>query len=519
MRLFRWFILRPRRARAAAIGPHRARHCARRRRGRRDPADERELARGIRDRAQHRVRPHVARDSSAPAAVSTSCACRNWVGCARYGEVAPVIEGDLVFRQPGHPTEVLRLLGVDVLRDQPFRDYNLLEWGDAPDATALATTRGAGRSAHPSSSACSSIRRRRSSPPALHSRSDSAVGSTLLVTVGDRRLPLKIRGLLKDEGPARVLDGSFVLMDIAAAQQALDRFGRVDRDRGQARERDEHRHRRVRDCGATSAGAHRAAAGAARPPGRTDARRVSPQPDRPLLHRAARRAVPRLQHGSVAVLSRRGEIGALRGLGVTRGQVRTLFLAEAAALAAVGSAGGLLHRTPARECDGGADVDDGVGALHCDRVRAAGARLAYHVALAFVTGVPLSLLAALRAGARGITGAADGGDAGRRPGGRAPPASRCARSHVVVLLLLARRLARHARSDRRASSVRLCVGDRHRLRRVVPGSLHPVCRRARTRAPGPAPAQASRTGWRSPISPPPCPACRFRSPPSPSACR
>src|SRR3954451_786679 len=53
-----------------------------------------------------------------------------------YGEVAPVIEGDLVFRQPGHPTEVLRLLGVDVLRDQPFRDYNLLEWGGADGRSA-----------------------------------------------------------------------------------------------------------------------------------------------------------------------------------------------------------------------------------------------------------------------------------------------------------------------------------------------------------------------------------------------
>ena len=38
-----------------------------------------------------------------------------------------------------------------------------------------------------------------------------------------------IRGLLKNDGPARVLDGNFVLMDIAAAQLAFDRLGRVDR--------------------------------------------------------------------------------------------------------------------------------------------------------------------------------------------------------------------------------------------------------------------------------------------------
>src|SRR3954466_12252904 len=53
-----------------------------------------------------------------------------------YGEVAPVIEGDLVFRQPDQPAEVLRLLGVDVLRDQPFRDYNLLAWGGADGRSA-----------------------------------------------------------------------------------------------------------------------------------------------------------------------------------------------------------------------------------------------------------------------------------------------------------------------------------------------------------------------------------------------
>ena len=34
---------------------------------------------------------------------------------------------------------------------------------------------------------------------------------------------------LADEGPARVLDGNFVLMDIAAAQLAFDRLGRIDR--------------------------------------------------------------------------------------------------------------------------------------------------------------------------------------------------------------------------------------------------------------------------------------------------
>ena len=46
---------------------------------------------------------------------------------------------------------------------------------------------------------------------------------------GDRVNTYVVRGLLEDQGPARVMDGSFVLMDIAAAQLAFDRLGRVDR--------------------------------------------------------------------------------------------------------------------------------------------------------------------------------------------------------------------------------------------------------------------------------------------------
>mgnify|MGYP003344806948 CR=1 FL=1 len=44
---------------------------------------------------------------------------------------------------------------------------------------------------------------------------------------------------------------------------------------------------------------------------------------------------------SVSVLSRRHEIGTLRALGVSRANVRALFLAEAAALAMVGALAGL----------------------------------------------------------------------------------------------------------------------------------------------------------------------------------
>ncbi len=142
-----------------------------------------------------------------------------------YGEVAPVIEGDFVYRQAGHPTEILRMLGIDILRDRAFRDYNLLEWADVSarqrrTASELRTEEFLGLLIDPSSAIVSAKFAR---PRGL------TLGSAFPVHVGDRVVQLTVRALLEDEGPARVLDGRFVLMDIASAQQALNRFGRVDR--------------------------------------------------------------------------------------------------------------------------------------------------------------------------------------------------------------------------------------------------------------------------------------------------
>ena len=55
------------------------------------------------------------------------------------------------------------------------------------------------------------------------------IGSRVEATVGDHRIELIVKGLLGNDGPAQVLDGNFALMDIAAAQLALGRLGRVDR--------------------------------------------------------------------------------------------------------------------------------------------------------------------------------------------------------------------------------------------------------------------------------------------------
>ena len=125
-----------------------------------------------------------------------------------------------------------------------------------------------------------------------------------------------------------MLDGNFVLMDIAAAQWAFDRLGRVDRV--------EIRLPAGRDVAdaerllvvAAAARPHRAAAGAARRAGRDDAAGVPLQPDRAVVRGAARRAVPGLQHRCrLGDCAAGGDRRAARGW-ASRGTVLRLFLAK-----------------------------------------------------------------------------------------------------------------------------------------------------------------------------------------------
>lgn len=97
---------------------------------------------------------------------------------------------------------------------------------------------------------------------------------------------------------------------------------------------------------------------------------------------------------AVAVTERRSEIGILRALGATRGQIRRLFLAESAALGVVGSLAGLaLGILLARA------IAVAIGALITDVYRLAQtvedvATTPYLLAFAFAVGVTTSLVAA-----------------------------------------------------------------------------------------------------------------------------
>ncbi len=138
-----------------------------------------------------------------------------------YGRLSPVVTG-YAMTEPTSATEkkgeFLQILGVDILRDRLLRQYDLLQLreGDREpnarefllllaDSQAVVVTEKFAR------------------------RQGLTLGSTFTLIISDRKSEFVIRGLLRDEGPARALDGNFVLMDLAAAQWAFQRLGSLDR--------------------------------------------------------------------------------------------------------------------------------------------------------------------------------------------------------------------------------------------------------------------------------------------------
>lgn len=324
-----------------------------------------------------------------------------------YGQSSPVIDGDLLVRvgrrpsavglpQSGGPTagaappmagpgrtELVRVLGVDILRDFPVRDYEVGDAGSdqplphtAADMLALLTD--------PSAAVITRL---------FADRHGLRVGDPLHVIVGDRPRELRVRALLEAEGPARLLDGNFLLMDIAAAQWVFGRLGVIDR-------LDLRLHEGM-DIGAAEVAIARRL-----PPGLVVQRpsRRGQQVEQMLaafhLNLTALSSIALLvglflvyNAVSVSVLARRQEIGTLRALGVSRRQVQGLFLGEAAVFGVLGVALGVpLARGLA---DATVRLTSAtVNTLYVAAAPAPPSLRAYDVVLALIVGLPLSLLAA-----------------------------------------------------------------------------------------------------------------------------
>ncbi|MFA5910847.1 MAG: FtsX-like permease family protein [Vicinamibacterales bacterium] len=306
-----------------------------------------------------------------------------------YGVMSPVIEGNAALVAGDLRTlsrrdmEAVRVLGVDILRDMPFRDYQLLDIG-SPSAQDVTTQKFLEILTNERSVVISEK---------LAKRRGLVIGGEMRLMFGDRVAPYVVRGLLKDEGPARVLDGNFVLMDIAAAQLAFDRLGRIDR-------------LDVLLPDDADLPASLDAIVSRMPPGLTAQRpsRRSQQVETMLAAFHANLTALSwialivglfLVYNTVtiSVVARRQEIGTLRALGLTRRKVLLLFLGEAAALAIAGIGLGLgLARLLADAAV--ALTSATVSTIYIAAASAPPDMNWGHVWLAAAIGLPLSLLAA-----------------------------------------------------------------------------------------------------------------------------
>ena len=401
-----------------------------------------------------------------------------------FGIISPVIEGSAalvvgdVKQLSRRQMEAVKILGIDILRDQPFRDYQLLE---IQQASRLAGQQASGPTGQQARTSVSRLQyptvprdpdersRRVVITEKLATRRNYPLGSTLRLMIGDRVLPFVVRGILKNEGPARVLDGNFIMMDIAAAQLAFDRLGRVDRI-------DVLLPRRRRSCIAIS----RRSRSGCRP--RVSAQRPSRRSEQVETMLAAFHTNLTalswialivglfLVYNTVtiSVVARRQEIGTLRALGLSRNKVLLLFLGEAAALAVAGIAIGLgLARLLA---DAAVTMTAStVSTLYIAAVSAPPEMNICHLWIAIAIGLPLSLIAAaipaLEASRVPPTAAMRGHDTldMRRPlqAGRAGRRLRVSRRRLR---------AGAAAADRPAPGLRLHVVVRDRDRRRVHGA-------------------------------------------------
>ena len=274
------------------------------------------------------------------------------------GAMTAIVEGRLQRVAPGDQTlfgqESIPVFGVDLLSDVPFRTREAgsrtraaeARTRDVPFRTSEADTpRGGGNlSLDLSRSQFIDLLVSPNSivvPRALADEWNVEEGETVDLLVANREQPFTVATVLDNSGVARAFDGRIVFMDIAAAQLAMNRLGEIDRV----------------DVVLGDAATLEAVAERIRvqlpdsvmvyPPEDTTAE--TERMTRAFRYNLTAMSYIALVVGMIliyntlnlAVVRRRGEIGALRTLGVTRRTIGGMFLSEAVLLGAVGAIGGI----------------------------------------------------------------------------------------------------------------------------------------------------------------------------------
>jgi len=244
------------------------------------------------------------------------------------GVAVPVIEAVVDTRQLENGAQGnLLVLGIDMTGDRTLRDYELESGDDAVIDDPLVFL------ARPDSLIISKE---------FADRNRIASGGTLTLGTIEGDQPFTVRGIMKSSGLTSAFGGNLAIMDIYAAQKMFGRGQSFDRIDLAVKE------------GSTIADAQqelRALLG----PGFD----VDPPSGRGQQFEAMLSAYSMMvgisslfalfigmfiiyNSFAIAVTQRRSEIGVLRALGATRGQILRLFLLESALTGLIGSIGGLL---------------------------------------------------------------------------------------------------------------------------------------------------------------------------------
>jgi putative ABC transport system permease protein len=219
----------------------------------------------------------------------------------------------------------LMILGVDVLQDSNIRDYKLAnDNADIPDPLLFL--------ARPDSILLTRE---------MADREGISIDQQIQVQTVRGIRTFRVRGLLNPEGPAKTMGGNIAIMDYPAAQMAFGKEGRIDRIdvsllQGEDMETVRSRIRQALPEGYTIV----------TPEGRTKQVELLIshfQKNINLISFIAVFVGMYLIYNavSISVVQRRKEIGILRALGTTRGQIIALFLGETTVMAMVGSGLGL----------------------------------------------------------------------------------------------------------------------------------------------------------------------------------
>src|SRR5215475_4038883 len=243
---------------------------------------------------------------------------------AEVGVAVPVIEAAVETFIPGQGS--ILVLGTDMTSDRNLRDYELKDADDAIIDDPLVFL------AQPDSLMVTRE---------FVARNHLQVNSRLpLITINGKK-EFTVRGIMNSRGMAQAFSGNLAIMDIYAAQQELGRGRRFDRIE-------------VRSKDGITVDRCQAALRAALGPGF----QIEPPSARGRHFEALLQSYSMAMTISslfamlvgmfiiynsfaIAVTHRRSEIGILRALGATRGQIQRLFFLESIAAGLVGSAAGV----------------------------------------------------------------------------------------------------------------------------------------------------------------------------------